>query len=31
MIVFEWFYENNEFFEKLMKQMTVYEVCICDM
>ena len=26
MIVFEWFYENNEFFEKLLKDEPEYEV-----
>ena len=26
MIIFEWFYDKNEFFEKLMKQMSMYEV-----
>ena len=28
MIVFEWFYENNEFFEKLLQTEQGYEVYI---
>ena len=28
MIVFEWFYENNEFFQQLLEKLPEYEVCI---
>ena len=28
MIVFEWFYENNESFEKFLKKVAGYKVCM---